>query len=221
MKPGCTRRRATPSCPPAGRRHGFSGSGAIKRIPGRSGTSCARSPRAVCPLPRPRASGGCRPIVVKCDFARAGARCAVHELYHPNGLRSGGGGRPDERRLRPQTNIVSSGCLRTSIRPPRPKTQAELRSAYGITRPASLPLSPGGPNESGLFAQHRSRGRTLLFVVPYITRRFPFTQRSVIANGTMNRPRGLVHFRPRLPSTFAHEAVTLVGHRTRDRTPRC
>jgi hypothetical protein len=120
---------------------------------------------------------------------------------------------------RPQTNIVfelvPSGDLEVDHNDP--KTQAELRTAYGMKSQASFAPESAvwADKSSGWFAQHRVPGTHMTFFVVHTIHSGGdpvYGKGGVTANGTMNRPLGVSFISDlRLPSTFAHEAGHFVG----------
>ena len=120
---------------------------------------------------------------------------------------------------RPQANIVfelvTSGDLEVDRNDP--KTQGELRTAYGLKSPASFTAeSPvWADKNSGWFAQHRVPGTHMTFFVVHKIHSGGdpvYGRGGVTANGTMNRPLGVSFISDlRLPSTFAHEAGHFIG----------
>jgi hypothetical protein len=119
----------------------------------------------------------------------------------------------------PQTNIVfelvPSGDLRVDHTDP--KTQDELRAAYGMKSPASFAAESTvwADKNSGWFAQHRVPGTHITFFVVHKLHSGGdpvYGKGGITALGTMNRPSGVSFISDlRLPSTFAHEAGHFVG----------
>lgn len=120
---------------------------------------------------------------------------------------------------RPQTNIVFELVPSTDLEVDlsNPKTQEELRVAYGMKIPPTFaPESTlWADKNSEWFAKHRVPGTHMTFFVVHklLSGGNPDNGRGGdIPNGTMNRPLGVGFIADsRLPSTFAHEAGHYIG----------
>ena len=127
---------------------------------------------------------------------------------------------------RPQTNIVFELVPSTDVDVDHndPKTQEELRIAYGMKIPPTF--SPGSTvwadKNSGWFAKHKVPGTHMTFFVVHklLSGGDPVYGRGgEIPNGTMHRPSGVSFIcDTRLPSTFAHEAGHFVGDMSHEGT---
>ena len=127
---------------------------------------------------------------------------------------------------RPQTNIMFELVPSTDldVDDSDPKTQEELRIAYGMKIPPTF--SPGSTvwadKNSGWFAKHKVPGTQMTFFVVHklLSGGDPVYGRGgEIPNGTMHRPTGVSFISDsRLPSTFAHEAGHFVGDMSHEGT---
>jgi hypothetical protein len=127
---------------------------------------------------------------------------------------------------RPQTNIVFELVPSTDLEVDHndPKTQEELRVAYGMKSPPTF--SPEGTvwadKNSGWFAKHKVPGTHITFFVVHKLHSGGdpvYGKGGETPNGTMNRPTGVSFIADsRLPSTFAHEAGHFVGDMSHEGT---
>ena len=120
---------------------------------------------------------------------------------------------------RPQTNIVFElvPSADLDVDQSDPKTQEELRIAYGMKSPGtfSAESTVWADKNSGWFAKHRVPGTHMTFFVVHKLHSGGdpvYGKGGITANGTMNRELGVSFISDnRLPSTFAHEAGHFVG----------